>query len=65
MRGSSSFQEMMRLTNKDLEDLYRTFSRAAALVSTLDSNIHGEELCSKLLVHWEECKSKVCEALIL
>jgi len=54
----------MRMTNKDLEDLYRTFSRAAALVSSLDMNIYAEELCSKLLLHWEEYKNKVCEVLM-
>ena len=34
---------------KAVTELYRSFSRAAALVSTAEINVCSEELCSKLL----------------
>lgn len=55
-------QEHIRLINKDLENLYRSFSRAAGLVSSLETNLYAEELCCKFLVYWDDSKAKVCEA---
>ena len=45
--------------NKTLAELYRSFSRVAALVSTAEANICCEELCSRILSVDEDWKNKV------
>ena len=45
--------------NKTLAELYRSFSRAAALVPTAEANICCEELCSRILSIDRDWKNKV------
>ena len=45
--------------SKTLAELYRSFSRAAALVPTAEANICCEELCSRILSVGRDWKNKV------
>ena len=53
-------QGLGKEVNKILAELYRSFSRVAALVSTAEANICCEELCSRILSVDEDWKNKVC-----
>ncbi|KAJ7390049.1 DNA-binding protein rif1 [Desmophyllum pertusum] len=44
--------------SKTLAELYRSFSRAAALVSTAEANVCCEELCTKILSVDDDWKAK-------
>ena len=52
-------QTVGKEVGKTLVQLYRSFSRAAALVPTAETNICCEELCAKILKIEGDWKSKV------
>ena len=52
-------QTLGKEVGKTLVQLYRSFSRAAALVPTAETNICCEELCAKILAIEGDWKSKV------
>jgi len=51
-------QELGKEVNKTLVELYRSFSRAAALVPTAEANICCEELCTRILSVGSDWKNK-------
>lgn len=55
----SLLQGLGKEVNKTLAELYRSFSRAAALVPTPEANICCEELCSRILSVDGDWKIKV------
>ena len=52
-------QGLGKEVNKTLAELYRSFSRVAALVSTAEANICCEELCTRILSVDKDWKNKV------
>ncbi len=52
-------QGLGKEVSKTLAELYRSFSRAAALVPTAEANICCEELCTKILSVDGDWRSKV------
>ena len=58
---SSHAQGVGKEVSKTLAELYRSFSRAAALVSTAEANVCCEELCTKILSVDGDWKAKVGE----
>ena len=52
-------QGLGKEVSKTLAELYRSFSRAAALVPTAEANICCEELCSRILSVGRDGKNKV------
>ena len=52
-------QGLGKEVSKTILELYRSFSRAAALVPTAETNVCCEELCSKILSVDGDWSSKV------
>lgn len=49
----------MKESSKTVAELYRSFSRAASLVPTAETNICCEELCYKILALGADWRTKV------
>ena len=55
----SSLKDLVKESSKTVAELYRSFSRAASLVPTAETNICCEELCYKILALGADWRTKV------